>query len=269
MREDFDLALSNRYSVLSNQEPATSAQDKYDELLSAINEAAKETIGTRKRSTKTARASPATLSLIDLKDKARRDYISAKRGEKAILKREWKRLENEANAAFVADQASNLEETLREMKDAASRNQPARVWKLLRKVVGDDARRPIAVKSEHGNLSETKLMDEGRDYFSELLNNHSPHAAVAQPPPPAPKDEPSIPKTEFTIAEFVKAAMAMNNNRAPGSDDILTAELLKNGGVRLQVALLAICNDVFKGAKPPRQWTTNRICPIPKKGNQS
>ena len=61
----------------------------------------------------------------------------------------------------------------------------------------------------------------------------------------------------------------MNNNRAPGSDDVVTTELVKLGGSLLRRALLDTCNDVYQGAKPPWKWTTNRICPIPKKGNQT
>ena len=272
IQQRFEQSLASKYKSLVYQAAEQPlAQDKYDWLIQALTEAADESIGRKPRAATPASVSQATAQLIELKDHARQDYIAAPRrgAERASKKREWKAREREVEAAFIADHHQHLDKTLAEMQEAADRRQTAKVWKLLRKVVGDDARRPIVVKSKHANATQAKIMEEWRDYFSQLLNNRSAHAVEASPPAPAPSPDSNIITGPFSMTEITRAINNMNNNRVPGSDDVVTTELMKHGAMFIRGALLDLCNDVYKGAKPPWQWTTNRICPIPKKGNQT
>ena len=42
---------------------------------------------------------------------------------------------------------------------------------------------------------------------------------------------------------------------------------MKYGGTQIKSVLLKICNKVYTDLVPPKQWTTNIIIPIPKKGD--
>ena len=50
----------------------------------------------------------------------------------------------------------------------------------------------------------------------------------------------------------------LNNNKQPGTDHIVTAELLKNGGDLIITSSVDICNAVFNGSKPSWQWTQTK-----------
>ena len=66
-----------------------------------------------------------------------------------------------------------------------------------------------------------------------------------------------------------QAINSFKNNKAPGTDSIITTELLKCSGDFLRQVPRGLCNAILSGADPPWQWTTNRIVPIPKKGDLS
>jgi hypothetical protein len=65
------------------------------------------------------------------------------------------------------------------------------------------------------------------------------------------------------------AAEQLKLNKAPGSDQVVTAAALKHGGEAIIDQAHAFCAAVFEGSKPPWQWTTNKIAPIPKKGSRT
>jgi hypothetical protein len=79
-------------------------------------------------------------------------------------------------------------------------------------------------------------------------------------------DNPKIRVDNIDKSEIKDTAGLLKSNKAPGSDESITAELLKNGGDCIIEIILLICIAVYNGAQPPWQWTTNQICPVPKKG---
>ena len=158
IQRNFERALAVKYSPLLANEHLL-PQERYDGLLQAVTEAADETIGRKQRAPNSAPVSQETVKLIERKEQAQNDYITAPKGsDRSERKREWKTREKEAEAASVVDQQNNLANTLEEMQAAADQNQTAKVWKLLRRVSGQDARKPILVKSKHGHTSEAKLL---------------------------------------------------------------------------------------------------------------
>ena len=55
------------------------------------------------------------------------------------------------------------------------------------------------------------------------------------------------------------AIKSLKNNKAPGVENLVTAELLKGAGDYLRDVLRSLCNKILSGADPPWQWTTNKI----------
>lgn len=106
------------------------------------------------------------------------------------------------------------------------------VWKIINELSGKK-RLYLAgqVKTKDGDIihSTEQLLEEWRDYFQQLLNNH----------------------------------------KAPGCDTGITAEALNYGGNVLAETLLDICNQVFETHIPPTRWRTNLVIPLTKKGDLS
>ena len=50
---------------------------------------------------------------------------------------------------------------------------------------------------------------------------------------------------------------------------MLTPEALKYGGNFVKDRLCQICNEIFESNKAPKQFTTNLIVPLPKKGDKT
>ena len=84
--------------------------------------------------------------------------------------------------------------------------------------------------------------------------------------PPLPTD---FNTSNFSREEIYATIKSLKNNKAPGVDNLVTAELLKRADDYLRDVLRSLCNKILNGADPPWQWTTNKIVPVPKKGDLS
>ena len=61
----------------------------------------------------------------------------------------------------------------------------------------------------------------------------------------------------------------MKTNKATALDCDITAEALQGGGDQMRDAIHAFSFGVYTSLSPPRQWITNIIIPLPKKGDLS
>ena len=71
----------------------------------------------------------------------------------------------------------------------------------------------------------------------------------------------------FKFSEVNEAIEHLHDNKSRGTDSSLTAEVLKRGGIFVKTQVFLICQQVYENHTAPKQWTTNLIVPIPKKGN--
>lgn len=108
-------------------------------------------------------------------------------------------------------------------------------------------------------------MKEWKNYFQQLLNapeNNTKPDLIE----PATKDLP-ISTLSFSLEEIQKAVKDLKTRKAPGIDPSIAAEALKYGNEQLLRGVTDICNQVFKEKIAPKQFTTNLIVPVPKKGD--
>jgi hypothetical protein len=84
------------------------------------------------------------------------------------------------------------------------------------------------------------IIKEWRTYFETLLNNKSSSKSIMNHPPPS---QPLLEITTSSIAqhEIARAIKALKNNKAPGPDYAIAAEILKNGGKFLKNQVHTIC----------------------------
>lgn len=278
----FELDLKNHFQVLDDDTEHTDVQRSYDNLLRAIDKSTKDNLGTIARPRQKHWASQRSVELIQAKEKAKLNLESlenaktTRNGAKRLQDAhdQLKRLANETTMSLEDDEVKHLESQLEELREADRQKQARKTWQIIRRISGSDKKAIVKVKSTKD--SEEGVLDEWRSYFEQLLN-----AKPKQPPPEAhaiitncviPKFDTTkyeFDTTDFKLSEVQIAIAALKNNKAPGSDDVVTAELLKNGGSFIASTLLSLCNAIMSGADPPWQWTTNKIVPIPKKGDIS
>ena len=108
-------------------------------------------------------------------------------------------------------------------------------------------------------------MNGWKSYFDKLLNNNTipdeeENKITAGPELP-------INVNLFSEEELLYAIKSLKNGKSPGIDSDITSEIVKYGGTQIKSVLLKICNKVYTDLVPPKQWTTNIIIPIPKKGD--
>ena len=61
----------------------------------------------------------------------------------------------------------------------------------------------------------------------------------------------------------------MKRNKSAELGSAITAEALQNGGDAMVYVVHGFCAEVYSSLKPPSQWTTSVIVPLPKKGDLS
>ncbi|CAF0721035.1 unnamed protein product [Brachionus calyciflorus] len=118
------------------------------------------------------------------------------------------------------------------------------------------------------SISENKehLLSDWCKYFSNLLNNESPSNKTNYPEPS--DDNIEINTEPLSFKEVEEAVRTFKNNKTPGND-ILTSDILKEGGDFILRKLHLLINIVYEHRSAPEQWTTGLIAPLPKKGQRS
>ena len=130
-----------------------------------------------------------------------------------------------------------------------------------------------------GTATEKDTLNEWKSYFSELLNAKSTTSSTKANEPiltsrATARIQPDnirgrINTGPFTFDEVKVAVKGLKNNKAPGVDNIIRNELLKNGGDCLLEIIRLLCSQILSGTDPPWQFTTNKVVPVPKKGDLS
>ena len=173
----------------------------------------------------------------------------------------------QVNASYQADEKADLKRQLDRLELAAQFNNIRRTWEIVNEISGKREKKPTRVKTLDGSTprSTRELIQEWKRYFEELLNTQRISEFV-ELPQPAHRDL-NIITTNFNRVELDDAIEKLHDCKAPVIDSAITAEIIKRGGESLRNRLLHICQSVYETNVAPKQWTTNIIVPIPKKGN--
>jgi hypothetical protein len=285
VQEEFNLALKNRFEALED-EMNSDIQGRYDKLLRCIKETAENTVGKEVKEKKQHWVSEATRSKILARDNARLKYESRIEATRKIdktaqqLRAEWKELSEQCEAAHQNDHVKYLEKQYEELKRAADNREARKQWQLVKRITGKELKPTIKVhnKKTPGTATEQDTLNEWSKYFDNLLNAKTNSSRPVTTPSLTskaqnrinpPRIHASIQTGPFTFKEMKQAVKALKSNKAPGIDDVMTNELLKNGGDYLLGVLQKLCSDILSGSDPPWQWKMNKIVPVPKKGDLS
>ena len=232
----------------------------------AVREVAEKVVGKREPCGLPSWVSDKTIRLKTERDEAKRKYIVSKSPQS---RERWRKLNASLNDSYKVDEAVALNKQMEDLQMADETGNYSTTWKIIHTLSGKNSSKNLKVKKRDGTApsSEQELLEEWKGFFSSLLNNDS-GLTPSELPPPAEEDL-SIFADPPTREETEKAIAAMKANKAAALDCAITAEALQGGGDHMLDVIHAFCSEVYSTLIPPRQWITNVIIPLPKKGDLS
>jgi len=260
----FQLELKNRFETLGCNDTAAPISERYERFEHVVEEVAEYVVGKLHHNGLPSWVSGDTIRLKSERDEAKKRYLLSKSKQ---TKEKWKRLNNALNESYKADEFQALNDNMEKLRVADETGNHVSTWKIINTLAGKKQRSNIKVKKRDGTApsSEEELLSEWKSYFSSLLNNDN-GPPLSELPPPA-HDDLLISIEPPTLDETEMAIQAMKTNKAAGLDGAITAEALQNGGKAMLSVIHNFCVEVYTTLKPPRQWITNLIVPLPKKGD--
>ena len=265
-REEFQLELSNRFQALSMTDDSTNITERYESFETAVREVAEKVVGKREPCGLPSWVSDKTIRLKTERDEANRKYIVSKSPQS---RERWRKLNASLNDSYKVDEAVALNKQMEDLRMADETGNYSTTWKIIHTLSRKNSSKNLKVKKRDGTApsNEQELLEEWKGFFSSLLNNDS-GLTPSELPPPAEEDL-SIFADPPTREETEKAIAAMKANKAAALDCAITAEALQGGGDHMLDVIHAFCSEVYSTLSPPRQWITNVIIPLPKKGDLS
>ena len=261
-KDEFKIKLSNRFQHLPLIESIT---ERYDEFEKATYSVANEVLGKKLPTGLPNWVSKETEDLRRLRDTAKRNLVISK---SQTSKRRLKDLNSQLNQSYQNDEIKHLQKQLDELTEANNKKEINKVWSIINDISGKKKHLSAKVKKRDGTdpTNQKELLNEWKEYFNLLLNNKSDIATAS--PAPAESDLP-INIDPPTREETVKAIKSLKRNKAAGVDNGITPEALLDGGEAMVTIVHDFCREVYVNKTPPKQWITNLIVPVPKKGDLS
>ena len=265
-KDEFQLELSNRFQVLSSDENFSDISERYESFETTVRDVADQVLGKQETHGLPSWVSQETTSLKIQRDEAKKRFLLLKSPQSRA---KWRDLNTKLNVSYKEDEATALKNQMEELQLADERGHYTTTWKIIHSLSGKSGRKNTKVKLRNGKppANEEELLEEWKLYFSSLLNNDSGFIP-SELPTPSSEDLP-ISTEPPTREETAKAIAAMKTNKAAGLDCAVTAEALQGGGDHMIDAIHSFCMEVYSNMSPPKQWVTNVIIPLPKKGDLS
>lgn len=263
LQRAYAIKIKNYFDILTVADD-DSVQSDYDAFIGCFEEANK-LIPTKKKR-KYNWISQESEQLRQQRDTAKKRYQISKTSKNYQY---WRNCNNELSKSYQNDKVVFYENICGKLTTAASHNNIKEVYNHVNILSGKSKTNTAGlVKKLDGSAPKSfpDLINEWEHYFSNLLNvkNESKEdiETITHNNPIS-----QIYTGKFTLRELITAIKYLKNNKSTGTDCAISSEALKYGGIKANQKLLKICNKVYDRGKPPDEWITNIIIPIPKKGN--
>ena len=270
LQSQFNIEVQNRYDALNANNPDNNnnIQTEYNNFIDSIKETTEKLIGHTKQKKKKNWVSDETTNMLKQRNQAKKLF---KQKPNPNNKNNWHEINKHLNTSYQNDKIKFLEDKLEQLNQAAISNQSRTTWKIIDEISGKRKyNNATKIKGANGTKinSTAELMNEWKQYFEGLLNVKSNTSQINQAIASA--DEDLLINTDpITTDEVRQAIKQLKNGKSPGLDHIITPEVLKYGGDWIIEKLCCICNEIFENQTAPKQFNTNIIIPIPKKGDKT
>jgi len=233
----------------------------------AILEAAKETIGEKRKTRNEEWFDEECMNIIDQKNDARKKMLQ--RNTRGNEER-YHKARKEANKLLRKKKKEAMIQQMEEIEQLSKQNESRKFYAAVNRMRKGFQPKTSGCRSKDGQLlgEEKDIMERWAEHFEELLNEKE--RMILNDKETMEKEdhtnEDDLSQTP-TIEEVAERIRRMKNNKAPGEDGI-TAELLKNGGQMLIKEIHELIKAIWKSEKMPSKWNIGTICPIFKKGDK-
>jgi hypothetical protein len=265
IKQAFKLDLQNRFQDLQILDEADSIEDIWSNIKNCYHEAAKETIGYKKKERKEWIGNE-TWSKIEERKLLRQKVINeSDLVTKRVLDQEYQLKDIDVKKSARRDKRKFIADLADEAEQAARVGNTSKLYKITKKLSGKSKSSSKPIKDKQGNklTNENEVSDRWKEYFNEILNQEEPDTDIGDL-----EEQPAlnIDIAKPTKEEIKKAINAMSKNKAPGIDEI-QADLLQADADLSADALLKLFSKIWEAEIIPEEWKKGMIVRIPKKGD--
>ena len=254
----FDATIGGRFHALAElDEEIADINEEWSNFTSAVNDAAKEHHGHKKRQ-RTDWISPQS-----------RELIKKRKESRASLDDEYRDLNRQTRASLRNDKKAWYSKIADDLELASKNNNMREVYQKKNILIGKSSMSATQIRDSSGNVikDEASRLQRWAEYFEGLLNAGEPEELIDFSSY-TPTEEIDISQDSPSRDELDKAISLLKRNKAPGIDNI-SPELLKDGGSNIREWLLRKCRLIWHEELTPSEWGKGIILPLLKKGDLS
>ena len=259
VREQYKQEAERIYKSSIPEPPNTpiDPQERWNAIIKASTEAARTTIGKKKKTKKSQNTEIKRLSqeqmelrnkINNSKDKTKRESLRKERNQKL----------KEIHRLLKEEQEEEIDKLVEEVESA--KNDSNKMYKAIRKLRSKKPKKRVLVDGEDGLVTDEKQQVEIISKFFENFFT-SKDAKEIEAIKPIQMKEP------FTEGEIKKAINSLKNQKSPGIDN-LQGEMLKFGPKIFHSSIAELFNDIAATGKFPTQIKHGILVPLPKPGKK-
>lgn len=239
-----------------------SVERKWLNIKKAMEEAAKETIGERKRTRNEEWFDNECRKAIERKNIDRRNTIQKETRQNVERYKESRR---QANKILRKKKKQFLKGYMEKIEELNTQNESRKLYQAIKRMTNKFQPRTNECKDKNGRLvgTEEEVLGRWAEYFKELLNVNEIDEEDGEMLDVRVDTKISGP----SIEEVEESLKRQRNGRAPGEDQIVP-ELIKYGGKNLTKNLHRLICEIWEKEEMPEEWKIGFICPIFKKGDK-
>ena len=175
-KEEFQIALSNRFQVLENLPEDATVEEKWKTFKEATTTTCKEVLGKRNYSHKEWISADTITSLEERKKKHQAVLHSRTREGKRRAMTELTEANEDVKTSARADKRAYLEGLAEKAEEAASFGDSQMLYSTIRRLAGNFGKPDAPVKDKQGRsiTGDQGQLERWKEHFEELLNRPAP-----------------------------------------------------------------------------------------------
>ena len=271
MKDEFTIALANRYDVLYNgsdddEEMEPDLEEEWNQIKEMYSSTCEEVLGKVIRERKEW-MSEDTWKIVEERRELKAKMEAAKtRNQKLATTHAYNMKNTEVKRSFRRDKRKRIDDIAREAEEAAEKRDMKKVYDTTRLLSGKRNVQSTPVKDKNGEVltSTDDQLIWWKEHFQEILNRPAP-----ENPPDLTEGPPlAIQTGPITMVEVTRALKSLKNGKAAACDNI-PPEAWKEGGLVSAKVLHSLLNKFWTAEDIPQDWKLGLLVKLPKKDDLS